>query len=140
MRREAVKDAGGLNEKLNMAMDYDLWLKLSFRHDLMYLPGGPMAGARSHSSMKTRMNQLEAYLEDLQVFHDNLRHPQCPRGIRRFRNRLYVTANLGAARNYLERNMPARAFPHIAMAVISDPLFVMKKPFKYLKNMSGQWS
>ena len=135
MRREAVESVGGLNEKLNMAMDYDLWIKLSFHYDLQYLPGQPFAGVRSHVNMKTRKNRLEAYMEDLQVLRENLNHPLRPHGVTLFRNREYVTGNLGVARNYLAKNMPLKALPYILKAVNADFFFVMKKPFKYFNKI-----
>jgi glycosyltransferase involved in cell wall biosynthesis len=132
MRREAVESVGGLNEKLNMAMDYDLWIKLSFHYDLQYLPGPPFASIRSHTRMKTRNNQLEAYLEDLQVLRENLNHSLCPPGVSLFRNREYVTGNLGVARNYLAKNMLIKALPYILKAVNADFFYATKRLFKYL--------
>jgi glycosyltransferase involved in cell wall biosynthesis len=135
MRREAVESVGGLNEKLHMAMDYELWIKLSFHYNLQYLPGPPFAGIRSHVNMKTRKNQLEAYLEDLQILRENLNHPLCPHGLSLFRNREYVIGNLGVARNYLAKNMLLKALPYILKAVNADFFFVMKKPFKYFNKI-----
>jgi len=132
MRREAVESVGGLNEKLNMAMDYDLWIKLSFHYDLQYLPGSPFAGIHSHAHMKTRNNQLEAYIEDLQVLRENLKDPLCPHGVSSFRNLEYISGKLGVARLYLEKNMLIKALPYILRAINADFFYATKRLFKYL--------
>jgi glycosyltransferase involved in cell wall biosynthesis len=38
MRRQAVLDAGGFNENLRAAEDWDMWLRLAARHKLVFLP------------------------------------------------------------------------------------------------------
>lgn len=37
-RREAIEKAGGFDESLTMAIDYDLWLRISVEHEFAYLP------------------------------------------------------------------------------------------------------
>jgi len=131
MRRDVVVQAGRLNEKLHMAIDYDLWIKLAFSGGLSYLPGVPMAGIRSHVNTKTRNRQLEAYLEDIQVIKDNLKHPQCPSGITLFGNAEYISANLGVARYYLSKNMWLKAVPYMFKAAHADFFHVMNRFYKY---------
>ncbi len=39
VRREVIESAGGFDESLSMAIDYDLWLRISVDHDFAYAPG-----------------------------------------------------------------------------------------------------
>ena len=134
MRRETVESVGGVNEKLHMAMDFDLWIKLSLHYDLQYLPGAPIAGIRSHVGMKTRNYQLQAFLEDLQILEEYFKHPLCPRGVTSFKNLEYISVNLGVARSYLEKDLLIKALPYIFMAINADFFYTTKRLFKYLKK------
>jgi GT2 family glycosyltransferase len=67
IRRRAWEAVGGLDERLHMAMDYDLWWRL-YRH------GGPfhyvdsvLAVNREHESTKTRNNRALHYREAMRV-------------------------------------------------------------------------
>ena len=139
MRREALKNVGGLNEKLHMAMDYDLWIKLSFNSDLEYLPGPPLAGVRGHQDMKSVKYQLQAYLEHLQALKEGCRHPLCSHRVTPFRNQEYIKVYFGVARNYLEKNMWLKALPYLLRAVINAGFFYsMIKLFKRLNRKYHQ--
>ena len=98
MRRDAVESIDGLNEGLQMALDYDLWVRLSFRYPIKYMPGRPFAGVHSHADMKTKANELGAYMESVRVLTENLKSPLCPRDITIFNNLQYIEGTLGVAR------------------------------------------
>jgi hypothetical protein len=63
-RRSAFEAVGGLDESLHWAMDYDLWLKISQRYQVAYLPR-PMANSRWFGGNKTaiggrtRLDEIE---------------------------------------------------------------------------------
>ena len=52
MRRKAVEAVGGLNESLQSAFDYDLWIRLSRRYPFRAIPRH-LAGSRMHSRNKS---------------------------------------------------------------------------------------
>jgi len=67
IRRKAWEKAGGLNENLKMAFDYDLWWRL-------YLQLGPLeyidafvAANRRHDDTKTTINRHQHYKEAMQL-------------------------------------------------------------------------
>jgi len=66
IRRCAWDLAGGLNPKLFMCMDYDLWWRLSEQGDLVYLPIY-LAASREHEYSKTSQYQIENFLEVFKV-------------------------------------------------------------------------
>jgi len=65
LRREVFDDIGYLDESLEYAMDYDLWLRLRGQ-SVVYVPR-PLARFRWHPRSKTARGQLQAWRELLRV-------------------------------------------------------------------------
>jgi glycosyl transferase family 2 len=57
LRRRAFLDAGGLDESLHFAMDYDLWLKLGQTGHLVHVPE-VWSHARIHAAAKTSSGDI----------------------------------------------------------------------------------
>ena len=66
IRSSAWYQAGGLNEKLHMCMDYDLWWKISSVGLIGHLKEF-VACSRDYSTTKTRTNQKIHYWEAFQI-------------------------------------------------------------------------
>ncbi len=71
-RMETVRALGGFDENLRMAIDYDLWLRISLEHEFLYLPeplvayriwGGQMSH-RTGERMDNFFRLLEKFLRD----------------------------------------------------------------------------
>ncbi|MFO7609550.1 MAG: glycosyltransferase [Candidatus Krumholzibacteriia bacterium] len=72
VRAETVRRLGGFDESLRMAIDYDLWLRISLDHEFLYLPeplvayriwGGQMSH-RTGERMENFFKLLEKFLRE----------------------------------------------------------------------------
>jgi len=70
IRRAAFLDVGGMNPSLDIALDYDLWIRLSRRGRFRRIPG-ILAGSRMHRANKTLARRVEVYHESIRVLHDH---------------------------------------------------------------------
>ena len=66
IRRSSYEAVGGIDGDLNLAMDYDLWLRLATRFPFRYV-GEILAASRMHASNKTLSMRHEIYSEVFQV-------------------------------------------------------------------------
>ncbi|MDO9215963.1 MAG: glycosyltransferase [Lacisediminimonas sp.] len=66
VRRALMQRAGGFDEQLRYAMDYDLWLKLSQMAEPVQMDRA-LAAFREHSGSLSTRNRLAAMEEDMQV-------------------------------------------------------------------------
>jgi len=67
IRRAAWTAVGGLNTKLHMCFDYDLWWRLARLGPIGYAGGAIAAATRDHASTKTRTRRAEYFEEGMQV-------------------------------------------------------------------------
>lgn len=67
IRRQAWEQVGGLDESLRMAMDYDLWWRLSERFGPLRYVDTFVAANRRHDESKTTMNRKEHYREAMRL-------------------------------------------------------------------------
>ncbi|MEJ0063325.1 MAG: glycosyltransferase family 2 protein [Alphaproteobacteria bacterium] len=67
MRRSAWEAVGGLDEKLRMAMDYDLWWKLYRHSGALEFVDRFTAVNRMHRDTKTRNNRRQHYREAMDI-------------------------------------------------------------------------
>jgi len=68
IRRAAFLGIGGMNPSLDVALDYDLWIRLS-RHGRFRRIPGVLAGSRMHRANKTFTRRVEVYHEAISVLH-----------------------------------------------------------------------
>ena len=66
LRRDWLEQAGGFDENLKYAMDYDLWLRLAQLGDPVVIPGA-LAAFREHTGSLSTHNRLAAMQEDYSV-------------------------------------------------------------------------
>lgn len=66
VRREAWSDCGGLNDRLDYALDYDLWIRLSKQWPMRRVPG-TLATSRMHRDNKTLGQRGPAFREAIAV-------------------------------------------------------------------------
>jgi hypothetical protein len=74
IRRDAWETLGGLDERLHMCFDYDLWWRLSKLGEIGYMPGALVAGSRDHAATKTRVRRAEYFREGMQIVRDETGH------------------------------------------------------------------
>jgi len=66
MRRSAFEAVGGMDERLDVALDYDFWIRLARRYSLRKVDA-LVAGSRMHRANKTLSRRGEVYREVTQV-------------------------------------------------------------------------
>ncbi len=71
-RRSILKEVGFLNEKLNYAIDYDYWLRISKKYQPAILKK-ELAGFRIHESSKGKTKYCDQFNEELQVLRRYIR-------------------------------------------------------------------
>lgn len=67
IRRTAWEAAGGVDETLHMAMDYDLWWRLYKAHGALQFVDSFLATNREHANTKTSMRRRQHYQEAMAV-------------------------------------------------------------------------
>lgn len=67
IRRNAWETIGGLDEKLNMSMDYDLWWRLYKRYGNLQYTREIVAASRWHNMAKTNMFRHLHYNESMRI-------------------------------------------------------------------------
>jgi GT2 family glycosyltransferase len=67
VRRAAWQQVGGLDTKLHMCFDYDLWWRLAQVGPIGYADGAIVAASRDHASTKTRTRRPEYFREGMRV-------------------------------------------------------------------------
>lgn len=99
--RKAFEQAGGLDLSLRYTMDLDLWLRLSSRHKLHYLPAC-LAQLRCHTDAKTWRDNTRALTEAYEVIrrHTWLLSP-------RWQVQLAVSYRMALSRSECQRGLIA---------------------------------
>lgn len=69
-RKKAMDEVGGLNEELNWVMDWDLWIRLARKYDVLYLPHA-MACSREYGETKTSTGNEKRLRELLTLMRKN---------------------------------------------------------------------
>ena len=67
IRRSAWESAGGLDESLRMAFDYDLWWRLFLEHGPLLYVNRFVAANRRHDDTKTTINRNQHYKEAMML-------------------------------------------------------------------------
>jgi GT2 family glycosyltransferase len=67
VRRSAWERVGGLDERLEMCFDYDLWWRLAALGEIGYCGERLVAGSRDHAETKTRTRRAQYFREAMTV-------------------------------------------------------------------------
>jgi glycosyltransferase involved in cell wall biosynthesis len=70
VRRSVIEQIGFIRESLRYCMDYDLWIRISKRYRLQYVPI-PMASVRLHKDCKTVKDRAATYAETVRMLKSN---------------------------------------------------------------------
>lgn len=70
VRRSVIEQVGFVQDSLRYCMDYDLWIRISKRYRLQYVPV-PMASIRLHKDCKTVKNRAATYAETVRMLKSN---------------------------------------------------------------------
>ncbi|MER3422188.1 MAG: glycosyltransferase [Nitrospiraceae bacterium] len=68
IRRNVIEEIGFLDESLNFCMDYDLWIRISRKYALGYMPQY-LAQTRFYSESKTLGQRVAVHREALRMLH-----------------------------------------------------------------------
>lgn len=80
IRRAAIECVGYLDERLHMAMDLDLWVRIALHYPLRYIPRA-LARFRVHAGSKSVAKQVSVVPELLAIYARVLADPACPPAI-----------------------------------------------------------
>ena len=69
IRRNAWEKIGGLDEKLQMSMDYDLWWRLYRIYGKLQYTKNVVAASRWHDTAKTNLYRHAHYCESMKIVH-----------------------------------------------------------------------
>ena len=67
IRTCVFKKLGGLDESLQMCMDYEYWIRIGKEYRVEYIPGEHLANSRVYAETKTLSRTPEAYEEGIKV-------------------------------------------------------------------------
>lgn len=70
VRRSVIEQVGFIRDSLRYCMDYDLWIRISKRYRLQYVPV-PLASIRLHNDCKTVKDRVATYAETVRMLRSN---------------------------------------------------------------------
>lgn len=105
MRREALAAVGGLDARLHLLLDHQLWLRLATQGKVVHARG-IWAAARYHSGAKNISRARLFGSEAFQILQWAGAEPRLAPALQRVRNRAFAAANRVNARYLVDAGLP----------------------------------
>lgn len=87
-RRAVLAETGYLDETLQFSMDFDLWLRISVHHLIVYIPS-VLATMRIHTGAKTVQAFLLFYQDELTSLKSLFQQPDIPESLKNIEEQAY---------------------------------------------------
>ncbi|MGI9145089.1 MAG: glycosyltransferase family 2 protein [Chloroflexota bacterium] len=129
-RRSVFEEAGGVDESLHLALDYDLWLRSTKSTQFLLLGGPPLSVVHDHPRTKSRRHSSEFIREILRAVENFYNTPDVPAEAVRLRPtslaHLYFECGSATA---LAGNSLRAALPWFLRAVRADFRMLLRAPW-----------
>ncbi len=120
MRRAAFEASGGLDTRLHLLLDHQLWIKLAARGQIVHVEG-TWAAARFHPGAKNRARAAEFGAEAFRVLDWARSDPTLAPALRRVERRARASAYRVDARYLLDGGQAGPALRAWARALLTHP-------------------
>lgn len=125
--RRVLETAGYLDVNLNMAMDYDLWIRIGLGHRLKYIPER-LASFRVHRGTKSAEQPSQWGPEHLRILDGLFSSPTLPGELKALRRRAYSNLSfVDGIRSYSLCHMK-EARKNFMKAIVMYPQSLAKSP------------
>ena len=136
-RREVVEEVGYLDTNLNMAMDLDLWIRISLKFQMKYI-SKLLANFRICPGTKTVSQGYKFEREHLYILNKTSSNPELPYTARTLKRQAYSWSYLRAGLSYLSRHQKVKALKLIAKSVQFHPWPLIDTSAKYLLEKAAK--
>jgi len=127
LRRQVLETAGYLDVNLNMAMDYDLWIRIGLKHRVKYIPER-LASFRACRGTKSAEQPYGWVPEHLRILDGLFSSPTLPGELKALRRRAYSNLSfVNGIRSYSLCHMK-EARENFMKAIIMYPQSLAKNP------------
>jgi len=120
LRRAVLDKVGYLNTSLYMAMDLELWIRISMRFKVKYVPH-VLANFRLSPSAKTSSETPRFSRDRFAILDETFSNLELPEEIRSLRNQAYSYAHFEAAWIYCQQRRRREACKHLVKSVVIWP-------------------
>lgn len=137
VRRSVLERTGLLDESMHLAMDYDLWLRISKHTRARYLPE-PLSVVRDHAATKTRRQAVEFVFEYVRAVDRFYAEPPVPAAARAVRNTAYARVYYACAEaTGLRLRQPVQALGWFLRSLRHDPRLAFRAPRAMYKLLAA---
>lgn len=123
IRREVLDDVGYLDTGLDMAMDYDLWIRIGLKFKVAFILQ-VLASFRLYPSGKSLSQTHQFWPDVLAIVDKTFSNAGLPKEIKPLRRKAYSHAHLLLGRSLYAQLKNREARQHLLKAVILSPICV----------------
>ena len=136
MRRRVLEDVGFLNQRFDLILDHELWLRIASRYPILHI-GEYWAVERSHEQAKT-ISRSSAFVDEAMDLISRLEAEE-PYAtiIEENRNHIQADLNIFAARRLIDDGRSREALGYLSNAFQLSPSAVIKVWYKWIQALGG---
>lgn len=120
IRRAGLDTVGYVDTSLQMAMDFDLWIRIALKYKVRYIPKR-LASYRQHLSTKTLSQTSGFWPEYFAIFERIFRKHDLPREIKSLERKAYSYVHMMLFLHYRTSHELSRAFNHLVTTLTLYP-------------------
>ena len=132
-RRYVLDDVGYLDNNLNLAMDYDFWIRIALKFRVRHIPC-LLGNFRSYPGTKSYDEPHKFTQEHLYILNKLYSTPALPRELRQARRKILSSAHLNLAREYRRRGHLWRTLIHSVNVLMLDPRYFLGVSLASIKS------
>jgi len=126
IRREAFAGCGGLDKRVRIACDYDLWIRLARLHAMVKIDA-PLANSRLHPAAKTMAQMVDAMRETIGLLKRHYGYAPY--------NWIYGYAHHRLSGQALAAETPRRSLASAALALALGLRYNWRHPARFCRDM-----
>ena len=119
-RREVTDAVGELDTSLHYVMDFDFWLKIALRFNIVYIPQY-LANFRRCPGTKSVHQPSKFALDQLQVLDKLFANPDLPEEVKKLKNCAYSRVHFKVGTGYHSQRQMKMARRHLIKAIQLNP-------------------
>jgi glycosyltransferase involved in cell wall biosynthesis len=120
IRRTVLDTVGYVDTDLDMAMDFDLWIRIALKFKVQYTPK-LLASYRQYPDTKTMSRTFAFWPEYSAIFDKTFRKPDLPKEIKSLERKAYSYVHMMLLLHYRSQHRLRQAFYHLIRTLILYP-------------------
>jgi len=137
LRREVIEKVGYLDTNLDMAMDVDLWFRISLRFKMKYI-SKLLANLRIFPGTKTESQRYKLEPDHLRILNKTFSNLDLPYTAKALKRQAYSWSYLRAGISYRSQHQNMKALKSVAKSVQFHPMPLIVTSAKYLLEKAAK--